>query len=64
MKMFKWIQEFFESSRKTKYFALNWAVYGIAIIVSTAYCYGRLDFVRSYKTDAKPKTAQIEQKQK
>lgn len=45
--MFKWLRSFKEATPQTKYFALNWAVYGIAIIVSTLYCYGRLDYVRS-----------------
>lgn len=48
--MFRWIQQFFNASSQTKYFALNWAIYGILIILTTVYCYARLDYVRSYKT--------------
>lgn len=48
--MFKWIEEYKEAKSQTKYFILNWLVYGIAIIVTTVYCYARLDFVRSNKT--------------
>jgi|LakMenEpi03Aug12_release.lakeMendotaPanAssembly.Ray.scaffolds.fasta_scaffold110694_3 hypothetical protein len=48
--MLKWIYKFKDASPQTKYFALNWFVYGLALIVSTVYCYGRLDYVRSYKT--------------
>lgn len=48
--MFTWIKEYYEASSQTKYFIWNWIIYGIAIIASTVYCYGRLDYVRSYKT--------------
>jgi hypothetical protein len=48
--MFKWLINYITSTSQTKYFILNWAAYGIMIIASTVYCYGRLDFVRSYKT--------------
>lgn len=47
--MIKWIREFKEADSKTKYFAFNWAIYGIALIASTIYCYARLDSVRSGK---------------
>ena len=43
--MLKWMRAFKEASPQTKYFALNWAIYGIAIIASALYCYARLDFV-------------------
>jgi hypothetical protein len=45
--MLNWIREFKEATAQTKYFVLTWAVYGIAIIASTVYCYARLDYVRS-----------------
>lgn len=45
--MFKWIRAFKEADRKTQYFALNWLLYTLAIVVTTLYCYARLDFVRS-----------------
>lgn len=44
-----WISQFIHSSRETKWFFLNWFVYGFLIIVSTLYCYMRLDYVRSTK---------------
>lgn len=47
--MFKWIKKFHESSRQTKYFILTWLIFGLCIVVSTVYCYARLDYVRSYK---------------
>jgi hypothetical protein len=47
--MFQWLKEYSESSSQTKYFILNWLVYGLAIIITTIYCYARLDFVRSYQ---------------
>ncbi len=47
--MLNWIRSFINANRQTKFFVINWAVYGIVIIVTTIYCYGRLDFVRSYR---------------
>lgn len=47
--MYKWIKFYNEADKQTKYFILNWIIYGMAIIITTAYCYGRLDFVRSTK---------------
>jgi hypothetical protein len=46
--MIHWLKSFKEADSQTKYFILNWGVYGIAVIVSTVYCYSRLDYVRSY----------------
>lgn len=48
--MFQWYRQFKNANSETKWFILNWAVYGLAIIITTVYCYARLDFVRSYKT--------------
>lgn len=48
--MFKWLRDYNNASAQTKVFVLNWLVYGLAIILTTVYCYARLDFVRSYKT--------------
>lgn len=48
--MFKWLQAYNKASAQTKVFVLNWLVYGLAIILTTVYCYARLDYVRSYKT--------------
>ena len=48
--MFKWLKEYNESSSQTKYFVLNWLVYGLALLITTVYCYARLDYVRSYRT--------------
>jgi hypothetical protein len=47
--MFKWLKEYNEASSQTKYFVLNWLVYGLAILITTVYCYACLDFVRSYR---------------
>lgn len=47
--MFNWITAYQTATPQTKYFVLTWAVYGLAIAVTTAYCYARLDYVRSYK---------------
>lgn len=67
--MFKWLGSYFEayneSSSQTKYFVLNWLIYGLAIVITTIYCYGRLDFVRSYKTvNEKQSQAQHEAEKK
>lgn len=48
--MFRWLYRFTESTKETKWFILNWAVYILLLILTTLYCYGRLDYVRSYKT--------------
>lgn len=47
--MIKWLREYSEANPQTKYFVLNGLIYGLAIIITTVYCYGRLDFVRSYR---------------
>lgn len=57
--MLEWLKEYGEASPQTKYFVLNGLVYGLAIIITTVYCYGRLDFVRSYRT---PGVVESEQK--
>lgn len=54
----KWMSEFSQANPKTKWFIFNWAIYGIAIIVTTVYCYARLNFVRSYKIE-EPKKEEI-----
>lgn len=48
--MWTWIEEFISSTRETKWFLLNWFIYGFLIVVTFLYCYLRLDYVRSYKT--------------
>ena len=48
--MFKWLRQYNQASAQTKYFVLNCLVYGLAILITTVYCYARLDFVRSYAT--------------
>ncbi|QLH37493.1 MAG: hypothetical protein HWD61_03320 [Parachlamydiaceae bacterium] len=45
--MFNWIKQYREANPHTKYFILNWALYGLLIIASTLYVYGRLNYVRS-----------------
>lgn len=48
--MLGWLKQYGESNSQTKYFTLNALVYGLAIVITTVYCYGRLDFVRSYRS--------------
>lgn len=50
--MLRWLKAYNDSSAQTKYFTLNAIVYGLAIVITSVYCYGRLDFVRSYRTPA------------
>jgi hypothetical protein len=50
-----WISKYREASSQTKYFILNWILYGILIIASTLYCYGRLDYVRTGRNITPPK---------
>lgn len=42
----KWIQAYRTATKQTKYFVLNWLLYGLAIVATTVYCYVRLDAVR------------------
>lgn len=56
--MIRWIKEYNEASSQTKFFVLNGLVYGLAIIITSVYCYGRLDFVRSYPSPGPLKTEQ------
>lgn len=48
--MLTWIKQFRSANRQTQYFVLNWLLYGVAIVLTTVYCYGRLDYVRSYRS--------------
>ena len=52
----KWLTYYREATAQTKVFIWTSIVYGIATIATTVYCYGRLDFVRSYKTPTPPIT--------
>ena len=58
--MFKWMKAYKESDRQVQIFTLNWVIYAIAIILTTIYCYGRLDFVRSYPTPSRGEATHIE----
>ncbi len=44
--MFKLLMFYREANRETKYFIWTVIVYTLAIVVTTIYCYARLDFVR------------------
>lgn len=46
--MSNWLKAYNEASAQTKFFILTWLIYGLALLITTVYCYGRLDFVRSY----------------
>lgn len=47
--MREWVEQFRSSSRETKWFILNWAVYAILIIVSLFYCYWRVFYIHEYE---------------
>lgn len=53
------LKAFFKSDFQTKLFYLNWGIYGLALILTTVYCYGRLDFVRSGQQAAKTTTGAL-----
>ncbi len=40
--MFKWLRQYRNASRHTKYFILTWLVFGLCIVATTIYCYARL----------------------
>lgn len=50
--MANWIEQYNESNPKTKSFILTWIIYSLALVITTVYCYARLDYVRSYKSEA------------
>jgi hypothetical protein len=54
----RWLKQYQQASSQTKYFIINWMVYGLAILITTFYCYARLDFVRSYRTPSVMQSAQ------
>ncbi|MEI8365987.1 MAG: hypothetical protein WCF65_06180 [Parachlamydiaceae bacterium] len=62
--MFKWLTSYNKSTTQTKYFVLNWLIYGLALIITTIYCYARMDFVRSYRTPGIVETHQTTQQTK
>lgn len=47
--MLNWMARYRNASSQTKFLIWNLFAYGLVIALTTAYCYGRLDFVRSYK---------------
>lgn len=56
--MLTWWKQFRDASGETKLFALVCFLFGALLVVTTVYCYARLDYVRSYKTpssEASPK---------
>lgn len=53
--MREWIEQFKSSSRETKWFIFNWAVYGLLTILSFVYCYWRIVYLHPYE---KPPKAQ------
>lgn len=48
-----WLKEFYAADYQTKMFMLTHFIYGLVILATTLYCYGRLDYVRSYRTAEK-----------
>ncbi len=58
--MFGWLRNFIRSTGETKFFIFNWAIYGILIVLTTAYAYGRLEIAR---TRPAPAPAVLEKQQ-
>lgn len=50
--MTNWLEDYNEATPKTKSFVLTWIVYSLVLLITTVYCYARLDYVRSYKSEA------------
>lgn len=48
--MLKWWRQYQQASSATKVFILITLTFGLSIVITTIYCYARLDYVRSYKT--------------
>lgn len=46
-----WIETVKNCDRETKVFYLNAFVYTAVLVLTTIYCYARLDYVRSTKPD-------------
>jgi hypothetical protein len=49
-RMLNWIKNFKKSTGSTKAFWIVNFIFMLSIILTTLYCYARLDYVRSYKT--------------
>ena len=46
--MFKWIRDYREANRQTKFFYLTLAIYGIVILLTTLYAYAKLHVETNY----------------
>lgn len=53
--MLKWIKEYTKSNPAIQFFTANWLLYILVILITTIYCYARLDFVRSYPSPSTEK---------
>ncbi|MFT5318651.1 MAG: hypothetical protein ACI8RA_001919 [Chlamydiales bacterium] len=51
--MFHWINEFKDSSRETKFFAITAFFLGFIVLGASLFAFLRLDYVRSYETGPK-----------
>ena len=59
--MMRWIEQFKEADPKTKSFIFNWFIYGLALVLTTVYCYSRINYARG---DQKPAQTTSEVKSK
>lgn len=48
--MLKLWKMYWEATWETKLFVIVCFLFGVSILITTVHSYGRLDFVRSYKT--------------
>jgi hypothetical protein len=58
--MGNFIRQFVNSTRETKWFIANWFVYIFIIVITAVYCYVRLDYVRSYKTQTEESSTWVQ----
>lgn len=55
--MLNWIKNLRNATPQTQFFAFNWFIYGLVIIITTIYCYVQLNFGTSGPS-AKPAAKQ------
>jgi len=58
--MFQWYQTIKNSSNKAKWFYFQYFIYALAIILSTLWAFGHLDFVRSYEMEQEKEVKTLE----
>lgn len=52
----RWIEQFKEADPKTKSFIFNWFIYGLVLVLTTVYCYSRINYARDTEKPAQATT--------